>query len=292
MTEIEIKRLAQAQEDLIADFPAQAYSQDNSRGFPLTSVKAAYVFERLNQIFGLCGYGWRYAHSEIITWGASKQDELVVEVALQYRIADGLVAEFSPPVVWDNVAKQWTTVGEQPTVWSEPVFAFGGKMIFGKGSAPVTDSHKSAVTDGLTKAAAMIGVAQSVFKGHFNIEALETQPANIPARPMPPEVLKAHLGEMAQEGNRNPASEGQRKYVVGLLQKCVQGLDDEAGPDLLEFLWNERGGEPLRSSRQLSSAQAGAMINGWLLDKENNNVLHSAAPDEAKAAIGAFRAKS
>jgi hypothetical protein len=48
--------------------------------------------------------------------------------------------------------------------WSEPIFACGGKSR-GKGGAVFTDARKSAVTDGLTQAAFMIGVGHQVFKG-------------------------------------------------------------------------------------------------------------------------------
>lgn len=44
-------------------FPNEAMSADTSHGFELTSLKAAYVIERLNQVFGPCGIGWHYVHS-------------------------------------------------------------------------------------------------------------------------------------------------------------------------------------------------------------------------------------
>jgi hypothetical protein len=44
---------------LRASFPAEALSADTSRGFELTSIKAAFVVERLNEVFGPCGTGWR-----------------------------------------------------------------------------------------------------------------------------------------------------------------------------------------------------------------------------------------
>jgi hypothetical protein len=46
-----------------APFPPEALSADTSRGFELTSTKAAFVVERLNEVFGSCGIGWRYVHS-------------------------------------------------------------------------------------------------------------------------------------------------------------------------------------------------------------------------------------
>ena len=43
---------------LRAPFPPESLKPDMSRGFELTSIKAAYVIERLNDVFGLCGVGW------------------------------------------------------------------------------------------------------------------------------------------------------------------------------------------------------------------------------------------
>jgi len=72
---------------LKAPFPAGALSADTSRGFELTSIKAAFVIERLNEVFGPCGIGWRYAHSpfeELQTLDG--RPEIVTEVAFQYRL--------------------------------------------------------------------------------------------------------------------------------------------------------------------------------------------------------------
>jgi hypothetical protein len=49
------------QQALKAHSPTKPLSSDTSRGFELTSFKAAYVIERLNDVFGPCGQGWRYA---------------------------------------------------------------------------------------------------------------------------------------------------------------------------------------------------------------------------------------
>ena len=43
---------------LLADFPAEALSKDTSRGFELTSIKAMYVIERLNDVFGIIHVSW------------------------------------------------------------------------------------------------------------------------------------------------------------------------------------------------------------------------------------------
>lgn len=155
--------LTQKQIDsLKAPFPKEALKPEMSRGFELTSIKAAYIFERLNDVFGPVGYGWRYVHSPfetLVTVG--EKTEIMTEVALQYRVSDKEQAGCGP-IEWHDEA--WRIRPDHPWVWSEPIYAAGGKGI-GKGSVPYTDARKSAVTDGLTKAASMLGVGHRVFKG-------------------------------------------------------------------------------------------------------------------------------
>jgi len=151
---------------LKAPFPPEALSSDTSRGFELTSIKAAFVIERLNEVFGLCGVGWRYVHSPFEELHTDNgRAEIVTEVALQYRFPAKNDCAGCDQVVWDAQASNWAfRNGGSNHDWSEPIFACGGKSP-GKGGAPCTDARKSAVTDGLTKAASMLGVGHQVFKG-------------------------------------------------------------------------------------------------------------------------------
>lgn len=150
---------------LRAPFPAKALTPDTSRGFELTSIKAAYVIERLNDVFGPCGVGWRYVHTpfETVVTG-DQRAEILTEVALQYRVSDD-EQRGCGPVEWHE---GWRIRSDHPWHWSEPVFAVGGRGL-GRGSAPNTDARKSAVTDGLTKAASMIGIGHQVFKGQVRL---------------------------------------------------------------------------------------------------------------------------
>ena len=84
--------------------------------------------------------------------------EVVTEVALQYRHQEG----GTQPVNWEG--KGWAHRTDASQEWCEPIFACGGHAV-GRGAAPHTDARKSAVTDGLTKAASMIGIGHGVFKG-------------------------------------------------------------------------------------------------------------------------------
>ena len=145
-------------------FPPEALSADTSRGFELTSIKAAFVIERLNEVFGTCGIGWRYVHSpfeEVQT--DNGRTEIITEVAFQYRFKATNDCTGCDRIVWNAQTGDWDHRNSNHD-WSEPIFAAGGKSV-GKGGAPFTDARKSAVTDGLTKAASVIGVGTDVFKG-------------------------------------------------------------------------------------------------------------------------------
>ena len=157
-------------EALRAPFPPEALSADTSRGFELTSIKAAFVIERLNDVFGPCGVGWRYVHSPFEELETNNgRVEIVTEVAFQYRFHATNDCVGCDQVVLDAQANAWAfRNGGSNHDWSEPIFACGGKSL-GKGGAIFTDARKSAVTDGLTKAASMIGVGHDVFKGQVRV---------------------------------------------------------------------------------------------------------------------------
>ena len=92
-------------EALRAPFPAEALSADTSRGFELTSIKAAYVIERLNDVFGPCGIGWRYVHSPLEELPSPNgHTEIVTEVAFQYRFHATNDCAGCDKVVWSEQA--------------------------------------------------------------------------------------------------------------------------------------------------------------------------------------------
>jgi len=146
---------------LTEDFPQGAYNVDRSRGFQLIGIRAAYVTERLTQVFGMLGHGWRYAHSpfEIV------EREVITEVALQYRLDEG----GTYPYYWDTVTEAFVPDREAEAIWSEPILDSGGNQI-GKGGVPMSDARKSALSGALSKAASRIGVGISAYKGHLEID--------------------------------------------------------------------------------------------------------------------------
>ena len=93
-------------------------------------------------------------------WHPPEPEEPVYDCRITRRREGGTHA-----VAWQD--GDWCFI-EGSDTWSRPIFAAGGKRV-GKGSAPITDACKSVVTDGLTKAASMIGVGHEVFKDHVRV---------------------------------------------------------------------------------------------------------------------------
>ena len=150
-----------------APFPPEALSSDTSRGFELTSIKCRRrTAERGRR--AVASGGRTSATRCAVTRPFEVPDtsngwtEIVTEVALQYGFVPTSDCVGTGPVDWRS---GWAIrTSELGTCWSEPILACGGKSV-GKGGAAFTDARKSAVTDGLTKAASMIGIGHQVFKG-------------------------------------------------------------------------------------------------------------------------------
>lgn len=153
-------------EELTADFPVEAFNIDRSRGFTLVGLRGAYVSERLSNVFGLLGIGWRFSHSPFTRDGKDNK-EVITEVALQYRVNEN----GTWPWVYDNTKEQFVPLvtEEDDRVWSAPVFGVGGNQI-GSGGVPISDAQKSAESMALSKAASRIGIGIKAYKGQVTAD--------------------------------------------------------------------------------------------------------------------------
>lgn len=114
---------------ILKEFSGEALSKDSSRGFDLTSIKAQYIVERLNEVFGVDGWDARY---DVVTLDPEKG--CIMKCLLSAKVA-----------------------GMNPII----------RMAFG-GCGPkknLGDMSKSAMTDALGKAASHMGIGNEVFKG-------------------------------------------------------------------------------------------------------------------------------
>lgn len=128
---------------LLKEFPRESLSQYPSYdGFKLTSVKAQYIVERMNEVWGYGQWQYEILSTEII------QDEAVSKVKL------------IPPV-------------------GKPFTQYGGGRIKNKNGYHIADGYKASVTDALTKCASYYGIANEVFKGNCSY-LHNDKPTNMP----------------------------------------------------------------------------------------------------------------
>lgn len=126
---------------LSSPFPKEAYSEDKSRGpgLVLTSLKAQYIKERLNEALG------------IMNW------EFISDTS---HDSEGAVAH----------GKLTIHVGDKTRSVTAPGFSKAKRML--------GDTLKSAETDSLSKCASYIGVGNDVFKGQVDVRTyVEPPPA-------------------------------------------------------------------------------------------------------------------
>lgn len=116
-----------------AGFPDEALSIDSSRGFELTSVKAQYIIERLNDVLGF--QNWQLN-------GNFEEDESGGVLFKGYL--DLFLGDFTGN---REDLHRVSTVGHSDKKKNRG------------------DTYKSAKTDALSKAASYLGVANDVFKG-------------------------------------------------------------------------------------------------------------------------------
>lgn len=143
-------------------FPKEAYGIDKSRGFPLTTIDAYYIIERLNKVFGMCGEGWGLKIKEYIR----TETEITALSVFWYKNGDEIME----------------------------IQCEGGKRIV---KTNITDAYKSARTNAICKGASFIGVGMNVYKGEYkdNYSGENGEKKNFAGENSPRQQLKAILLE-------------------------------------------------------------------------------------------------
>lgn len=118
---------------LRAPFPPEAISQHPTKTF-LSTIKAIYVVERLNDLFGIAG--WTIEHE-------------IISDTPEYVTVKGRLVIFKP---YDIATP----------------YQFGGHNKTGKNTEPA-DGYKSAVTDCQSKCASYLEIGIDIFKGKVTV---------------------------------------------------------------------------------------------------------------------------
>ena len=125
----------------------------------MSDIKPQWRYEKLTEIFGICGFGWKYTIEK--EWIESYQN--------------GEIAAFANINLYIKIND----------VWSDAIPANGGSMFVAneKNGAYVSDEcFKMAITDAIGTAAKMIGLASDVYMG---LKSDNTRPQS-KYEPIPP----------------------------------------------------------------------------------------------------------
>jgi hypothetical protein len=267
---------------LKADFPPEALSQDVSRGFALTSIKAAYIVERLNDVFGIFGWSYTFAPFEMIG------EEICTIVHLQISVGD----------------------------LTRTISQSGGKKPATKGGCPMTDARKSAITDGLTKCASVLGIGHRIFKGQQDATPSNapkdtgSQPKQSPggaqgatggAKTLCPECgadaiikskeeygggwlcykKKGGCGAKFQDdpasGDATPDSNAPKMHAA-FGEMGITEREDRL--DYVNEVLKANGQPPVKSSKDLTREQENEVIGKLIDDKKLKDAMKNEAPEE------------
>jgi len=186
----------------IAPFPPEAVHPHESKPY-LSTIKAMYVIERLNNVFGVGR--WNIEH-EIIK---ETEDYVLVKGKL-------ILHDFDITI---------------PT-------QYGGHKTTGKG-IELADGYKSAVTDVLSKTASYLGIGLDVFKGLVN--PLENKNKFKPLNQ--PDLPKIDMPKKPEIPDHNTSKNDQVTYISERILEMTAGNFEDAAKmlELLSQFKNKDG---------------------------------------------------
>ena len=132
----------------------------------MTDVNPQFRYEAMTEQFGPCGVGWKYEIANVWSQSASEGQEFAfAKVKLYFK---------------------------QEGEWSDPIPGIGGSLLIGKESTGLhanDEAYKMAVTDALSVAMKMLGVAADVYAGKWDGAKYKTEAAPAPVTKAEPERI-------------------------------------------------------------------------------------------------------
>ena len=140
--------------DAVKQPPASALKEiKGGRLSGMTDIKPQWRYQAMTEQFGPCGIGWKFTIDKLWTEAGS----------------DGQMVAFA------NVGL-YVKDGE---VWSDPIPGNGGSMLIvkeSKGPHTSDEAYKMAITDALSTAMKLLGVAADVYMGNWDGSKFREEP--------------------------------------------------------------------------------------------------------------------
>jgi len=256
-------------QQLRAPLPSEAIDSPNAQG--LTPIKAAYILERLNNVFGVCG--WELRHERVGFFDNTKSKK-----------------NYNTNTYESYIIKQAVVVGyiEIPELQTRTMEYYGGGDLDGVGRTPA-DGFKSAVTDLLSKCASTLEIGIQVFKGQpwDRSEFVSQQPPEAPSlidadfKKIPE---KLDLSEEISNKKDVVSSEGLSKLRLVELKKML--VDIGGSIDLIE---KPTKAKLINAIKMINSENSINLEKASLTEKANNEDVKSkeaySEPDNTEEVI-------
>ena len=246
-------------QQLCAPFPPEAVERTNGkqtgRGYDTAGVKVQWIIDRLNEVVGIGN--WRVTRETFVHAGTTNSGRKLYEA-------------------WSDVALQ---LGE----WSADTFvpfaearAYGAHTSMAEG-----DARKGAATNGIKRAAAMMGCGAAAYRGELDDDNEFTdQPVEEPSHP-PARPVQQQNGNRRAESPAIPRLPGTpRNRLTSKQLGALMALARKHGLDLAQFRQDVRsryGTVPDFLTRQQASELISEMANGGMPD-HNDHAAEIAEP--------------
>lgn len=170
-----------------------------------TDINPQWRYEAITEQFGPCGDGWKYDIDKLWTEpGSDGQVFAFAQISVFYKTA----SRASSPLPDD--------------VWSGPIPGVGGSMLIAKEKAGLhsnDEAYKMAITDALSVALKMIGVAADIYAGRWDGSTFWEKPEVIN------DIQYADLVSILQEINKTERAFCQYKKIESLDKMPVSMYD-------------------------------------------------------------------
>lgn len=119
----------------------------------MTDINPQWRYEIMTEVYGPCGFGWRFD----------------IERVWREEGTEGQVFAFAEIKLYVNIAEEMKA--DVPIYWSNAIPGIGGSMLIAKeknGLHVSDEAYKMAITDALSTACKMLGVAADIYAGKWD----------------------------------------------------------------------------------------------------------------------------
>lgn len=170
----------------------------------MTDISPQWRYQIMTEVFGVCGTGWKYEIKRLWTEVGSSDQVMAFAEVLLYIKQDG--------------------------AWGDPIPGIGGAALIAKESSGLhsnDEAYKMAVTDGLSVALKMLGVAADIYSGKWDGSKYKEE-EKVPSKLLTEKQVVEYKNKITETTTKEAA----KQAWTEILAVC-KAVGDKASKDLL-----------------------------------------------------------